>query len=66
MFFLIEDDNYSDNSSSEFDDEFFEVEDVLDRCLLKDIFCYEYKVWFKGYGFEEDMWFLFLFFNRFV
>ena len=33
---LIEDDNHSDNSSSELDVKFFEVEDVLDRHLSKD------------------------------
>ena len=61
---LIEDDNHSDNSSSELDDEFFEVEDVLDRRLSKDTLCYEYKVRFKGYGSEEDMWLPSSFFNR--
>ena len=63
---LIEDDNHSDNSSSELDDEFFEVEDVLDRRLSKDTLCYEYKVRFKGYGSEEDMWLPSSFFNRAV
>ena len=61
---LIEDDNHSDNSSSELDDEFFEVENVLDRRLSKDTLCYEYKVRFKGYGSEEDMWLPSSFFNR--
>ena len=51
-------------SSSPIDDEFYEVEDVIDRKLSKDAHCYEYKVRFKGYGSEDDMWLPASFFNR--
>lgn len=37
-------------SSSPIDEEFYEVEDVIDRKLSKDAHCYEYKVRFKGYA----------------
>ena len=30
--------------SSEIDDDFYLVEEVLERCLSKDSLCYEYKV----------------------
>lgn len=48
------------------DEEFYEVEEVLSRCFLIDFLLYEYKVWFKGYGLEDDMWLFLLFFNRLV
>ena len=60
---LVKEDSQS-CSSSEIDDGFYEVEDVLERCLSKDSFCYEYKVRFKGYGSDQDMWLLSSFFNR--
>ena len=51
-------------SRDESDDEFYEVEEVIGRRLSKDALCYEYKVRFKGYGSEEDMWLPASFFNR--
>jgi len=51
-------------SSSGIDDDFYEVEEVLDRRLSKDTLCYEYKVRFKGYGSDQDMWLPSSFFNR--
>ena len=50
--------------SSEIDDDFYEVEKVLDRRLSKDTLCYEYKARFKGYGPDQDMWLPSSFFNR--
>ena len=50
---------------SELDDGFYEVEDVLERRLNKDL-AYEYKVRFKGYGPEDDMWLPASAFNRSV
>jgi len=50
--------------SSEIDDDFYEVEDVLERRLSKDTLCYEYKVRFRGYGSDQDMWLPSSFFNR--
>lgn len=60
---LVKEDSQS-CSSSEIDDDFYEVEDVLERRLSKDSFCYEYKVRFKGYGSDQDMWLPSSFFNR--
>ena len=57
-------DESSGPSSSLIDDEFYEVEDVIDKRLSKDLHCYEYKVRFKGYGSEDDMWLPASFFNR--
>lgn len=34
--------------------------------MLKDVYCYEYKVRFKGYGLEDDMWLFVFFFNRVI
>ena len=42
------------------DDDFFEVEDILDCHLCKNTLSYEYKVRFKGYGPADDMWYLLL------
>ena len=50
--------------SSEMDDDFYEVEDVMDMRLSKDTLCYEYKARFKGYGSNQDMWLPSSFFNR--
>ena len=47
-----------------YDEEFYEVEEVLSRRLSKDTLSYEYKVRFKGYGEEDDMWLPSSFFNR--
>lgn len=46
------------------DEEFYEVEEVLSRRLSTDSLLYEYKVRFKGYGPEDDMWLPSSFFNR--
>jgi len=45
-------------------EEFYKVEEVLSRRLSKDTLSYEYKVRFKGYGPEDDMWLPSSFFNR--
>ena len=50
-------------SSSEIDDDFYEVEAVLEWHLSKDFLCYEYKVRFKGSG-SDHMWLPSSFFNR--
>ena len=50
--------------TSELEDDYYEVEDVVDRRLSKDSLCYEYKVRFKGYGPDQDMWLPSSFFNR--
>jgi len=60
---VAEDDSQGCTSSGK-DDEFYEVEEVIGRRLSKDVLCYEYKVRFKGYGSEEDMWLPASFFNR--
>lgn len=52
-----------DNDTGD-DDEFYEVEEVLSRRLSKDTLSYEYKVRFKGYGPEDDMWLPSSYFNR--
>ena len=57
-------DEQVDPSTSLIDDEFYEVDDVVDRRLSKDAHCYEYKVRFKGYGPQDDMWLPASFFNR--
>jgi len=43
-------------SSEENDDEFYEVEKILDVRLNRKYHSEEYKVRFKGYGPEDDMW----------
>ena len=60
---VTEDDNQC-CTSPEKEDEYYEVEDVIDRRLSKDAVSYEYKVRFKGYGSEDDMWLPASFFNR--
>ena len=60
---LVKEDSQS-CSSSEIDDDFYEVEDVIERRLSTDSLCYEYKVRFKGYGSDQDMWLPSYFFNR--
>ena len=59
----VTDDDSHGCTSSRKDDEFYEVEQVIGRRLSKDALCYEYKVRFKGYGSEEDMWLPASFFN---
>ena len=60
----VADDDSLGCASSGLEEEFFEVEEVLERRLSKDGLCYEYKVRFKGYGPEDDMWLPASFFNR--
>ena len=48
----------------ELEEGFFEVEDILEHRLCKSTLTYEYKVRFKGYGAEEDMWLPSPSFNR--
>ena len=47
-------------------DDFYEIDNVLERRLSKDTFTYEYRVRFKGYGSEDDMWLPASYFNRAV
>lgn len=47
-------------------DDFYEIDNVLERSLSKDIFTYEYHVRFKGYGSEDDMWLPASYFDRAV
>ena len=60
----VADNDSSGCASSGLEEEFFKVEEVLGRRLSNDGLCYEYKVWFKGYGPEDDMWLPASFFNR--
>ena len=50
-----EDESSFGSPSSLIEDEFYEVEDIIERWLSKDAHCYEYKVRFKGFGPEDDM-----------
>jgi len=43
-------------SSEENNDVFYKVEKILDVRLNRKYHSEEYKVWFKGYGPEDDMW----------
>ena len=45
-------------------EDFYEIEDVLQKRLCKDSLTYEYKVRFKGYQSYEDVWLPALYFNR--
>ena len=45
-------------------DDYYENEDVLQRRLCKDSLTYEYKVRFKGYQSDDDMWLPASYFNR--
>ena len=47
-------------------DDFYEIDNVLERRLSKDTLTYEYRVRFKGYGSEDDMWLPASYFNRAV
>ena len=47
-------------------DDFYEIDNVLERCLSKDTFTYEYRVRFKGNGSEDDMWLPASYLNRAV
>ncbi|KAK3740136.1 hypothetical protein QZH41_007571 [Actinostola sp. cb2023] len=50
----------------EVEEGFFEIDEIVGRRLSKDSMTYEYKVRFKGYGPEDDMWLPSSFFNRAV
>lgn len=60
----VADDDSFECASSGLEEEFFEMEEILGRRLSKDGLCYEYKVWFKGYGQADEMWLPASFFNR--
>ena len=45
-------------------DDYYEIEDVLQRRLCKDSLTYECKVRFKGYQSDDDMWLPASYFNR--
>ena len=45
-------------------DDFYEIENVLERRLCHKTLTYEYKVHIKDYSSEEDMWLPASFFNR--
>ena len=45
-------------------DDFYEIKDVLQRRLCKDSLTYEYKVRFKGFQSDDDMWLPASYFNR--
>jgi len=47
-------------------DDFYEIDYVLERWLSRDTVTYEYRVRFKGYSSEDDMWLLASYFNRAV
>ena len=46
------------------EDGFYEVEDIMERRICKTTLGYEYKVHFKGYSLENDMWLPSCYFNR--
>ena len=47
-------------------DDFYEIEDVVTSRLRKDTLTYEFRVRFKGYSSEDDMWLPASYFNRAV
>ena len=53
-----------DNEDATEKDDYYEVDEIVSRRLSKDTLAYEYKVRFKGYGEEDDMWLPSSFFNR--
>lgn len=63
---LVVDNDFLGCVSFGLEEEFFKVEEVFGRRFLNDGFCYEYKVWFKGYGLEDDMWFFAFFFKIYL
>ena len=63
---LPDEDNYGhEEEQSELEEGFYEVEEVLERRLNKNM-TYDYKVRFKGYGPDHDMWLPASAFNRSV
>lgn len=53
-----------DNPENPLPDDFYEINDVVQRRLCKDTLTYEYQVRFKGYGSEDNMWLPAFYFNR--
>lgn len=53
-----------DNEKATEKDDYYEVDKIVSRRLSKDTLAYEYKVRFKGYGEEDNMWLPSSFFNR--
>ena len=53
-----------EHSENQLPEDFYEIDDVLERRLCEKTFTYEYKVRFKGYSSEEDMWLPASYFNR--
>lgn len=53
-----------DNEEATEKDDYYEVDEIVSRRLSKDNLAYEYKVRFKGYEKEDDMWLPSSFFNR--
>ena len=45
-------------------EEFYEIEDIVERRLCNKTLAYEYRVRFKGYSAEDDMWLPASYFNR--
>lgn len=56
--------NEEDLKFPELDKGYYEVEDIIERCLCKTTLTYEYRVRFKGYAPEDDMWLPSSSFNR--
>ena len=55
-----------DQAENPLPDDFYEIDNVLERRLSKDTLTYEYRVRFKGYCSEDDMWLPASYFNRAV
>ena len=53
-----------EQSTTPLPDDFYEIDDLLERRLCKDTLTYEYKVRFKGYSSDDDMWLPGSYFNR--
>ena len=53
-----------EETENQLPEDFYEIEDVLERRLCNNTLTYEYKVRFKGYSSEEDMWLPVSYFNR--
>ena len=45
-------------------DDFYEIDNILERRLSKDTFTYEYHIRFTGYSSEDDMWLPASYFNE--
>ena len=53
-----------EHEENQLPDDFYEIEEVLERRLCHKTLTYEYKVRFKDYSSDEDMWLPASFFNR--